>query len=85
MTGGGKLILNTAFPRVLLPLASVLTRFMRFLPTMVIYVPVHLLAGLPISLADCCGCSRSSRCSSSLAARLRRCSSPPAQVYFRDL
>src|SRR3954453_10618126 len=34
---GGKLILNTAFPRVLLPIASVLTSFMRFLPTLVIF------------------------------------------------
>lgn len=44
---GGKLILNTAFPRVLLPLASVLNAFMRFVPTIVIYAPVHAAAGLP--------------------------------------
>ena len=32
VVGGGRLILNTAFPRTLLPLSSVLTSFMRFLP-----------------------------------------------------
>ena len=48
VTGGGRLILNTAFPRALLPLSGVLTSFMRFLPTIAIYIPVHLIAGLPI-------------------------------------
>ena len=47
VTGGGRLILNTAFPRALLPLAGVITAFMRFLPTLVIYIPVHIIAGLP--------------------------------------
>lgn len=45
---GGKLILNTAFPRALLPIASVITAFMRFVPTIFIYAPVHIIAGLPI-------------------------------------
>ena len=48
VTGGGRLILNTAFPRALLPLSSVITSFMRFLPTIAVYIPVHLIAGLPI-------------------------------------
>ena len=48
VTSGGRLILNTAFPRTLLPLSSVRTGFVRFLPTILIYVPVHLIAGLPI-------------------------------------
>jgi len=48
VTGGGRLILNTAFPRALLPLSGVITSFMRFLPTIAVYVPVHLIAGLPI-------------------------------------
>ena len=50
VVGGGRLILNTAFPRTLLPLSSVLTAFMRFLPTLVIYVVMHAIAGLPIGL-----------------------------------
>jgi teichoic acid transport system permease protein len=45
---GGKLILNTAFPRALLPLSSVITSFMRFVPTVLVYAPVHVAAGLPI-------------------------------------
>ena len=48
VTGGGRLILNTAFPRALLPVSSVMTAFARFLPTVIVYVPVHLIAGLPI-------------------------------------
>lgn len=44
---GGGLILNTAFPRALLPLSSVITAFMRFVPTIFIYAPVHVIAGLP--------------------------------------
>ena len=45
VTGGGKLILNTAFPRVMLPGASVLTAFKRFLPTLLIFIPVYFAAG----------------------------------------
>jgi teichoic acid transport system permease protein len=48
VVGGGRLILNTAFPRTLLPLASVLTAFMRFLPTLAIYAVVHAVAGLSV-------------------------------------
>ena len=46
---GGKLILNSAFPRALLPLASVRTAFFRFMPTMFIYVPVHFITGRPVT------------------------------------
>ena len=45
---GGRLILNSAFPRVLLPLASVVSATKRFVPTMVIYIPIHFAAGLPV-------------------------------------
>jgi teichoic acid transport system permease protein len=44
VTGGGRLILNTAFPRVLLPGASVLTAIKRFLPTMLVFIPVYIAA-----------------------------------------
>ena len=47
VVSGGRLILNTAFPRVLLPVSSVIIAFKRFLPTMAIYVPVHIALGLP--------------------------------------
>jgi teichoic acid transport system permease protein len=45
VTGGGRLILNTAFPRVLLPGASVLTAFKRFLPSIAVFLPVYVIAG----------------------------------------
>jgi teichoic acid transport system permease protein len=50
VVSGGRLILNTAFPRVLLPLGSVISAVKRFLPCLVIYVPVHILSGLPVDL-----------------------------------
>src|SRR3954453_20157694 len=50
VVSGGRLILNTAFPRVLLPISSVLTSFMRFLPTLVIFAIVHTVSKLPVSL-----------------------------------
>lgn len=50
VVGGGKLILNAAFPRTILPLASTLTAAMRFLPGIVVYAGVHLAVGLPIGL-----------------------------------
>src|SRR5688572_11366722 len=48
VTSGGRLILNTAFPRLLLPLSSAITAFRRFVPTLVIYGIVHVLVGAPI-------------------------------------
>jgi ABC-type polysaccharide/polyol phosphate export permease len=48
VTSGGRLILNTAFPRMLLPLSSVLTSALRFLPTTVVYAAVHVATGLPV-------------------------------------
>jgi teichoic acid transport system permease protein len=48
VTKGGRLILNSAFPRALLPLSAVITAFMRFLPTFVVYIPVHIATGLPV-------------------------------------
>src|SRR5262245_28456937 len=42
---GGGLILNTAFPRTLLPLASMATSFKRFLPTMFVWLIIHFAAG----------------------------------------
>jgi ABC-type polysaccharide/polyol phosphate export permease len=51
VTSGGKLIMNSAFPRVLLPLSSVIVGFKQFLPTIFIYIPVHLICGSPITWA----------------------------------
>jgi teichoic acid transport system permease protein len=48
VVSGGRLILNSAFPRILLPLGSTITAVRRFLPTMVIYIPLHIASDLPL-------------------------------------
>lgn len=50
VVGGGRLILNTAFPRLLLPLSAVYQAVRRFLPTMIVYFVLHAVAGIPFSL-----------------------------------
>ena len=47
VVGAGKLVLNTAFPRLLMPLSAVRTGFYRFLPTIPVYLVFHVLAGNP--------------------------------------
>jgi ABC-type polysaccharide/polyol phosphate export permease len=49
VVGGGKLILNTAFPRALLPLSATITAFYRFLPTLVVFAVMRTVAGNPVS------------------------------------
>lgn len=44
ITSGGRLILNQAFPRVLLPLSSALTALRQFLPTIPVYVTLVIIA-----------------------------------------
>jgi ABC-type polysaccharide/polyol phosphate export permease len=48
VVGGGKLLLNTAFPRLLLPLEATLESFLRFLPTVVVFSIVDVVLGLPV-------------------------------------
>ena len=83
VVSSGRLILNTAFPRTLLPLASVLTAFMRFLPTLAVYAVVHGIAGLPLGpqLLWAIPVVALLVVLSSGAAML----AAAAQVYFRDL
>lgn len=50
VVGAGKLVLNTAFPRLLMPLSAVRTGFFRFLPTLPVYFLFHILAGNPWNL-----------------------------------
>jgi teichoic acid transport system permease protein len=50
VVGGGRLILNVPFPRTILPLASVMTSFMRFVPTLLVYAVIHAVAGLAVGL-----------------------------------
>ena len=81
---GGRLILNSAFPRTLLPISSVITAFMQFLPTLVVYGIVHVDRRPAASARTCCGRSRSSPCSSIFATGVATFVSA-AQVYFRDI
>jgi len=83
VTSGGKLILNTAFPRVLLPLAAVITAFKRFLPTLPIYFVIHLVIGLPVGVELLWGIPIIGLLVV-LAAGLSIAVSA-LQVYFRDL
>jgi teichoic acid transport system permease protein len=43
VTTSGKLLLNTAFPRLLIPLSATRTAFFRFLPTVPVYLVFHLI------------------------------------------
>jgi teichoic acid transport system permease protein len=47
VTGSGKLVMNTAFPRLLIPLSAVRTAFFRFLPTLVVYLVIHIMFSFP--------------------------------------
>jgi teichoic acid transport system permease protein len=83
VTKGGRLILNSAFPRALLPLSAVVTAFMRFLPTIIVYAPVHIITGLPIGphllwTLPILGLFILLACGLSMLVAA-------AQVYFRDL
>lgn len=51
VVGGGKLLMNMSFPRMLLPLAALRTSFFRFLPTMGVYLAIHLLMRQPLHWA----------------------------------
>jgi len=43
VTSSGKIIMNTAFPRILLPLSAVWIAVRKFLPTMIVYIAIVLL------------------------------------------
>ncbi|MDI2132263.1 ABC transporter permease [Yinghuangia seranimata] len=51
ITGGGKMIMNMAFPKALLPLSSLFSSFMMYWPTLVVYAVAHLAAGRAVGLA----------------------------------
>ncbi len=43
VTTSGRLLINTAFPRLLIPLSAVRTAFFRFLPTIPVYLVFHVI------------------------------------------
>jgi len=83
IVGGGKLVLNTAFPRVLLPMSAVVGSFRRFLPTIPIYIPVHLAVGAPVGWELLLTIPLAFLIM--VLATGVSCFVAAAQVYFRDL
>jgi teichoic acid transport system permease protein len=49
ITSGERLILNTSFPRIMLPISATVIALFKFLPTVVVFTVIHLLIGLPFS------------------------------------
>ena len=49
ITSGQRLILNTSFPRVMLPVSAVVVAIFKFLPTLVVALTIHAILGLPYS------------------------------------
>ncbi|MEE2683269.1 MAG: ABC transporter permease [Actinomycetota bacterium] len=45
---GGAFVLNTRLPRLILPLAAVISSFLSFLPSMLLYVLFHIVSRNPI-------------------------------------
>ena len=49
LTAGERLILNTAFPRIMLPISAVVIAIFKFLPTLIIFLVIRSVLGLPFS------------------------------------
>jgi teichoic acid transport system permease protein len=48
IVSGGRLILNTAFPRALLPLSAVASALLLYVPMLAVYGVFHLIGGQPV-------------------------------------
>jgi teichoic acid transport system permease protein len=51
ITTGQRLILNTAFPRIMLPVSSAIIGLFKFLPTILVFMVIRSILGFPISFA----------------------------------
>jgi teichoic acid transport system permease protein len=47
ITAGQRLILNTAFPRIMLPISAVVIAVAKFLPTLLVFLIIRTVFGLP--------------------------------------
>jgi ABC-type polysaccharide/polyol phosphate export permease len=47
VTAGQRLILNTAFPRMMLPISATVIAFFKFIPTLLVFMIMRTLLGLP--------------------------------------
>ena len=46
ITAGQRLILNTAFPRIMFPISSVMIAIFKFLPTLIVFIVIRAFVGL---------------------------------------
>jgi len=51
ITTGQKLILNTAFPRIMLPVSAAIIGLFKFLPTILVFMVIRTLLGFPFGFA----------------------------------
>jgi ABC-type polysaccharide/polyol phosphate export permease len=49
ITAGQRLILNTAFPRIMLPLSAVIIAVFKFIPTLLVFLVIRTVLGLPFT------------------------------------
>jgi ABC-type polysaccharide/polyol phosphate export permease len=47
VTAGQRLILNTAFPRMMLPISATVIAFFKFIPTLLVFMIMRTVLGLP--------------------------------------
>jgi len=47
VTAGQRLILNTAFPRIMLPISATIIAIFKFLPTLLVFLVMRTIIGLP--------------------------------------
>lgn len=51
VTAGQRLILNTAFPRIMLPISAVVIALFKFIPTLLVFMVMRSILGLPFHWA----------------------------------
>ena len=49
ITSGQRLIMNTSFPRVMLPISATVIALFKFIPTVIVFGIIHAVIGLPYS------------------------------------
>ena len=50
ITAGQRLILNTAFPRIMLPISAVVIAIFKFVPTLIVFIVIKAVMGSPFSI-----------------------------------
>ena len=49
ITSGQRLILNTSFPRIMLPISATVIALFKFIPTLIVFGAIHIILDLPYS------------------------------------